>query len=105
MQLLKLTRASTERCVPTEYLLFVVQGAHMRTYNELVHGLCSKTVQIIISVQKDAEGCLIFGLLFSCTVHWQVSTISYQFCQILKYHFNLSGPMFISGPVEGANPE
>ena len=66
-----------KRSVPTESLLFLVQGAHLRTYNELLHGLCSKTVQIIISVQKDAEGCLIFGLLFSCTVHWQGSAISY----------------------------
>ena len=78
----------------------------MRTYNKLLHGLCSTTVQIIISVQKDAEGCLIFGLLFSCTVRNSLARIcNFTFCQILKYHFHLSGTMFTSGPAEGANSE
>ena len=75
MQLLKLTRASND--LYPQNLFYLLYKEHMKTYNELLHGLCSKTVQIIISIQKDAEGCLICGLLFSCTVHWQGSAISY----------------------------
>ena len=77
----------------------------MRTYNKLLHGLRSKTVQIIISVQKDSEGCLL-NTWFVIFLYSSLARIcNFIFCQILKYHFKLSGPMFISGLVEGVNPE
>ena len=72
----------------------------MRTYNELLHGLCSKTVQIIISIQKDADGCLIFGLLFSCTVHWQGSAVSY-FAKFLNTIFIYQEPCLYQALLKG----
>ena len=98
MQLLKLTRASND--LYPQNLFYLLYKEHMRTYDELLHGLCNKTVQIIISIQKDAEGCLIFGLLFSCTVHWQGSAISY-FAKFLTIIFIYQEPCLYQALLKG----
>ena len=76
----------------------------MRTYNKLLHGLRSKTVQIIISVQKDSEGCLLnTWLLFSCTVHWQGSAISY-FAKFLNIILSYQDPCLYQALLKGQIP-